>query len=182
MTPSPIPDTPKLTKALKMAGIAILGAFLLLALSCSKVEKSKMATGAALDTSSMIGQTGGGYFGDSAYAVVSYASIPEVYAAFRKEIFDKGVVKWDERFDCNHFAGYFVSLAQVRYYLDNWGSGTKAQTLAMGVVWYRPAGGKGGHAVVEAVTDKGVVDIEPQTGQIFTMTETERQSVYLRVY
>lgn len=163
-------------------GTLLLAVSLLALVSCAKREKSPMATGQVVTNYQLVSETGPAITADTAYAVVRHDSLPDIYASFRKEIFDKGVTKWDERFDCNHFASYYVALAQTRYYLDNWGSGSSAQTLAMGVLFYRKGGNGGGHAIVEAKTDKGVVDIEPQTGQVFVLTEAERQSVFLRLF
>jgi hypothetical protein len=140
------------------------------------------SAGVSVQTSELISIAGIGVYGDTKYAVVKASSIPEMYQLFQKEIFDKGVVKWDDRFDCNHFASYFVSLAQVKYYLDNWNSSTPAQTLAMGVIWYRLDGRVTYHAVVVVYTDAGLKYLEPQTGKLVTLSKTEELSAILRAF
>lgn len=118
------------------------------------------------------------YTGDTGYAQVRSAQLPAIYDNFRSEIFRQGVTKWDERFDCNHFAAYYVALAQTRFYIDNFHAETHAQSLAVGVFWYRPARG-GAHAIVCAITERGAVFIEPQTGREITLTPAERASAFL---
>lgn len=122
------------------------------------------------------------YAGDSHYAVVNSKYLPEFYDEFRKELFDKGVVKWDERFDCNHFASYYISLAQVKFYAKSWNSNTKAQTLAMGIYWYTKDNNQGNHAIVVILTENGLVYLEPQTGKMVKLTESEKNSSFLKVF
>lgn len=116
--------------------------------------------------------------GDSSYAQVNSSSLRGFYEAFRADLFARGVTKWDQRFDCNHFASYFVSLAQVQFYRDNFHGRTQAQTLALGVYWYHQAG-TGSHAIVVALTERGLIFIEPQTGVELSLTEPERESAFM---
>jgi len=126
---------------------------------------------------------GGAVTGDSEYALVSKQGLQEYYKEFRSELFRKGVVKWDERFDCNHFAGYYIELAQIKFYLSNFHSSSKAQTLAIGTFWYLPDHARGqGHAIVAALTDQGVVFLDPQTGLFTVLTVTELQSAYVKLF
>jgi hypothetical protein len=144
--------------------------------SCAKKEASPLASGQLVQNP---GLALPGFVGDGPYAVVKADALPGFYSDFKAELFDKGVVKWDERFDCNHFASYYIAKAQVGYYLANFHSSTPAQTLALAEVWYRPGGGIKGHAIVAALTDQGLVFIEPQTGGRLTLTPAERASCYL---
>jgi len=118
--------------------------------------------------------------GDRSYAVVDSAWLKSYYTTFRAELFRLGVTKWDGRFDCNHFASFYTSLAQTKFYADNFQSWTSAQSLAVGTFWYVSA--RGPHAIVVAITERGVVFIEPQTGQEITLTPGERQSAFLIVF
>lgn len=150
----------------------IIGCILLLVLiialtlpSCQKGDLSPMSTGKVVSAQELRDVMGTAFAGDTNYAVVSYEQLPAMWKTFQGEIFKKGVTRWNERFDCNHFAAYFISLCQVRYYLDNFHSGTKSQTLAMGEIWYS-TGPLAGHAVAGVLTDRGPVILETQTGEI----------------
>lgn len=116
--------------------------------------------------------------GDTGYAEVNSAWLKGYYDAFRSEIFRQGVTKWDERFDCNHFATYYAALAQTKFYLANFQSRTPAQSLAVGTFWYRSA--RGNHAIVMALTERGLLFIEPQTGAELQLAPAERASAYLK--
>jgi hypothetical protein len=118
--------------------------------------------------------------GDTAYAQVDSRWLGGFYDRFRSEIFRLGVTKWDPRFDCNHFASFYVALAQTEFYLQNFHSATKAQTLALGVVWYQSPGGA--HAIVSALTERGRVFIEPQTGAEVFLTPEQLGSIRLSLF
>lgn len=117
---------------------------------------------------------------DATYAEVSSAWLRDYYGEFRKTLFRQGVVKWEETFDCDDFASFYVSLAAVRFFTATWSSEFPAEALALGEFWYRPDGKRGqGHAIVTALTERGQVFIEPQSGQELTLTDSERLSRYL---
>lgn len=153
------------------------GALALLAFSgCSPKRDQQLSTGAVLSRTEL---PLGGFKGDLTYSVINPSALPRLYEDFRSVLFKQGLVKWDSRFDCNHFSSLYISLSQATYAVDNWLSTSPAQTLALAEVWYRPAGGPNGHAIVAAVTPSGLIFIEPQTGQQVTLTSTERSSIYL---
>src|SRR5574343_24812 len=121
-----------------------------------------------------------GTAGDGFYAEVNSAWLKSYYASFRDSLFREGVVKWDEKFDCNHFASFYVALAQLRFFSLNFHSSTAAQSLAVCEFWYKPEWAKGqGHAIVAAVTERGMVYVEPQTGTELQLTPNEIASRYL---
>ncbi len=138
--------------------------------------KPKCSTGRVIDPSELR-SLGAGYTGDAAYAQVSAAWLKSYYASFRSSLFREGVVKWDERFDCNHFASFYIALAQVRFFTENFQTKTAAQTLALGECWYHSE--RGPHAIVMAVADTGIVYIEPQTGAQLVLTGEEIASRFL---
>jgi len=148
-------------------------------IGCSKQPPS-MAAGATLTAAQLTAAAGPAVTGGTHYATVSAAALTAFYADFRSELFRQGVTKWDPRFDCNHFATYYVALAQTRFYLASFHSSTPAQTLALGVMWYQSA--RGAHAIVMAITDRGLLFIEPQTGDEITLTPAERQSAFLTFF
>lgn len=148
---------------------------------CSKTAPPAQSTARVLAAADVRTSLPGATLGDTAYAQVNSAWLAGYYAEFRAEIFRQGVVKWDDRFDCNHFASYYVALAQTKFYLANFQSRTSAQTLALGIFWYRPGAGIAGHAIVAALTERGLVFVEPQTGGELALTPAERATVYLAV-
>lgn len=176
---------------LTVSRVMLLLAFVLAVLvqSCSRSQDPaaapQLSAGSVVSRQALAQAVGpvATYLGDDSYAVVSSAALPGYYDSFRAEIFRQGVTKWDERFDCNHFATYYVALAQTRFYLEHFQSSTPAQTLAIGVYWYRPQAAKGGaHAVVIADTERGLVWIEPQDGHEFTPTDAEKMTVFLKAF
>jgi len=88
--------------------------------------------------------------GDVGYAEVNSAWLASYYDSFRNSLFREGVVKWDSKFDCNHFADAYAVLAQLKFVAENFQSRTSAQTLAIGVAWYRRDVDGGGHAIASA--------------------------------
>jgi hypothetical protein len=117
---------------------------------------------------------------DATYAEVSSAWLRSFYDDFRAVLFREGVTKWEETFDCDDFAAFYVSLAAVRFFNATWSSPIKAEALAIGEYWYRPEGGKGaGHTIVTALTERGQIYIEPQSGKEVYPTAAEKLSRYL---
>jgi hypothetical protein len=152
-----------------MAAIAAAG----LISSCAP-RVGKIATGDVIDRNSL---PLSGFRGDATYAVVRKDAIPALYDNFISVLSKQGLVKWDERYDCNHFASLFIALSQTQYAVAAWHSESKAQTLAMSEFWYFSP--RGGHAIVAIVTDHGLMFFEPQTGKEVQLTEFERKSAYM---
>lgn len=146
---------------------------------CARKDVS-LATSERVSGVALSAAFGGAVVGDDSYAVVSRSALPAFYEAFRAELFSKGVTKWDERYDCNHFASYYVSLAQVRYYLGGFHTFNAPQSLALGVYWYRD--GSIAHALVAALTDAGIVFIEPQTGKEVVLTKRQQAGAFLKYF
>ena len=154
--------------ALGIACLVIIG-------GCGRQEKA-LSTGKVM-TSTEVRATLPGYVGDTAYAVVRSTALPSLYDNFQTGLSREGLIKWDARFDCNHFAALYVALAQARYAVAAWQSSTPAQSLALAEVWYHRDDGKG-HAIVAAITEHGLQFIEPQTGAVITPSESERSNIY----
>jgi hypothetical protein len=154
--------------------VLILAGYLSLMGGCAKREAS-FSTGKAI-----AGATLPGFKGDGAYLEVSAAALPALHDNYRAVLSDLGLVKWDRRFDCNHLADLYIAAAQARHLVATWHSSTEAESLALGVVWYRRAAG-GNHAIIEARTDRGVVYVDPGAGpQSVTLTPGEQASIYFR--
>lgn len=121
-----------------------------------------------------------GAVGDASYATVRTAALPKLQQHFERALAREGLVRANDRFDCNHYVGLFIALAQARWSTDNWHSRAAAQSLALAEVWYwqRGIGGGQAHAVVAAATDEGLLYFEPQTGQRLELTIPERASIF----
>jgi hypothetical protein len=122
---------------------------------------------------------GFGHVGSTHVAQVRAAALPGLYSHFRDELFRLGIVRWNERFDCNQFAALYIALANARFYAANFHAETPAQSLALAEYWYRPGGSGNGHAIVLALTDRGPLFIEPQTGALLYLNPAEITSRYL---
>jgi hypothetical protein len=159
-----------------MKRFAVALALLMLA-GCGRQERA-LSTGAVTTAPNL---PLSGFKGDTAYATVQSTALPALYENFRDVLGKQGLVKWDARFDCNHVAALYVALAQAKFTVAAWQSDTKAQTLALAEVWYVPAtsDGKSGHAVVAALTERGLLFIEPQNGREIQLNAAERRTIYL---
>lgn len=144
-----------------------LAASVFLVAGCSRQEHA-LTTGATVEARALPGT----FHGDATYAIVRADALPALHENFAAVLSNQGLVQWDSRYDCNHFAALWVSLAQARYAAAAWHSDTKAQTLALAEVWFYSA--SGGHAIVAAVTDRGLVYLEPQTGREITLPPVAR--------
>jgi hypothetical protein len=140
------------------------------------------ATGRVLTGAEVRAVVPGAIVGDDRYAEVNSAWLPEWYRVFRAQLFKLGIVQWDERFDCNRIADFYSNLAQAFFSVEMFHSRTPAQALALGPFWYVRADGKGAHAVIQALTERGRVFIDPQTGRELDLKPDERQSAYVQLF
>lgn len=121
------------------------------------------------------------FVGDEVYAEVNSAWLASYYDVFRAELFRLGITKWDARFDCNRFAELYSGIAQAVYLRATFHSNHVGGALAIGPYWYRRANGQGMHAIVQILTERGVVYVDPQTGGWVQLTPAEKASAYLQV-
>lgn len=118
---------------------------------------------------------------DSSYAVINSAALPAYYTWFRERLRDLGIMRWDEKFDCDNFARLYCDLMAARFYGSTWESGTtpKAESPSVAGYWYVPGGsGFSGHAIAAVATERGLLFIEPQTGAELQLTDAEKASRY----
>ena len=111
-------------------------------------------------------------FGDETYQLVNPHEISTLYKNYQKDLFNKGIVRWDKKFDCNRFSLSFQSFAQISYY-NNSG---EAQSIAVGEIYYVRDNG-GPHAINIIVTPTDFLFIEPQSGEILNLTDSEKASI-----
>jgi hypothetical protein len=121
------------------------------------------------------------YVGDESYAEVNSAWLPAYYSRFRTELSRLGIMRGTERFDCNRFAEMNTGMAQIMFFREVFHSGIAAQALAVGPFWYWPEGSQSIHAIVQIVTERGVIFLDPQTGVILELTPAEIASAFLQV-
>lgn len=118
------------------------------------------------------------FFGDDVYAEVNSTWLERFYADFQTELARLGVDRWNERFDCNRIVDFYISLAQVRFYREAYRTNTPAKALAIAPYWYRRGDGSGSHAIVQAITERGRLFIDPQTGTEVYPTPQEHATAY----
>lgn len=140
------------------------------------------ATGKVLSSAQLRAVVPGAIVGENNYAEVNSAWLPGWYRLFRAKLFQIGIVKWDERFDCNRIAEFYSNLAQAFFSVGMFHSESPAQALALGPIWYERADGKGRHAIIQALTERGRVFIDPQTGLEMDLAPGERQSAYVQIF
>lgn len=146
--------------------------------SCSKKEAAPIITDQVLPYYFVASLFPESHVGDRSYSVINSTWLQAHWPEFRDDLFAKDVVGWDTRFDCNKFAAAFVSSVQLKYYRAQWRSWKPGQAAAIGEIWYVPTGAENGHAIVAAVTEKGLQFMEPQSGKFVALTDTERRSIY----
>lgn len=152
--------------------------------SLKPVHKAKVrpSTGRVFTRADMRRQTSTNYFGDELYAEVDSAWLRDFYGDFRRELHRLGIVRWNERFDCNRFTDLFIGLAQARFYRESFHSDTPARALAMGPYWYVRDDGRGTHAVVQVLTERGRIFIDPQSGEEVQLTRQENSLAYFQFF
>ena len=117
-----------------------------------------------------------GWHGDDTYQPVDSRWLEARYKTWRADLFRKGVVKWDERFDCNRFAAHFKADINVAYFVSTFHSRNAAQSAAVGEVWYtRDLGGR--HAVLTVLTETGWRYFDPQDGHWTSLSAAEERSI-----
>lgn len=148
----------------------------------ARAAKVSPMTGRIFSDRELRGTMPGAILGEAVYAEVNSEWLPQWYGTFRAQLFKIGLTRWDSRFDCNRVADFYSNLAQAFFSLEMYHSGTPAQALALGPFWYVRADGKGTHAIVQAVTERGRVFIDPQTGQEVKLSPLEEQSGYVQIF
>ena len=119
------------------------------------------------------------HFGASNYAVPTLDWLQGAcYSAFKARLWSENDDAWKVRFQCRDFARAFASFC-----VECWGTSTAASDcdgLAVGEIWFIPDQSQpaAGHAICPAITDKGLVFIEPQTGAVYPMTQAQIDSRY----
>jgi len=168
------------TRVASLARLAAAALVLVVAAIPAEARAVKPVTGRTLDRAAIVSNLPVANLGDVSYAEVNSEWLKNFYQTYRSELSRMGVVKWDSRYDCRRFAGLFTELAQNHFFQKEFHNDIKAHTLALGPIWYRPEQG-GGHAIIFALTEKGPVYLDPQSGQEVKLTPRERASIFFAV-
>ena len=98
------------------------------------------------------------------------------YAAFKARYFDAYLAKWQYRWECRDFAAAFRLFA-----VECWATSTELTTLdnddgiSVGEMWYKPTPDTA-HAICPIITNEGLLYLEPQNGQLCTLTSEQYSS------
>ncbi len=168
--PVPVGLSPSPTIAPLVEGWKITNAYV------ASREGAGVSAGANLSNREMRGILPMAFLPDNGYSIVHTEWLRSYYRAFRRDLFSKDIVGWEGRFDCNKFAAAYASGAQMRFFREQFHSRNQAQAAAVGEAWYR--GPVGPHAVNIAITENGLVFIDPQTGKFLTLSPEELASIY----
>jgi hypothetical protein len=113
---------------------------------------------------------------DSSYQFFNETTLEGFYSKYKKELFDKGVVKWNNSFDCNRFTLYFSAMAQIEYFAQGFGENGNGQAIGVGEVYYVDDV-LGPHAINILLIKGGFKFFEPQIGKIKYLSSKEKLSV-----
>jgi hypothetical protein len=87
---------------------------------------------------------------------------------------DHNLSQWRSTWDCDNFSStYYVFCQMCHAKADR-----KEEGIAVGELFYKQDAG-GGHAINLAVTEKGIIIIEPQNGQEMTLSKKEKENCWL---
>lgn len=164
--------------------LALACAWAALGTGCATMPRAKapMTTGTVLDKSGVWQLIPHAIQGDKRYAVIHSAWLRDFYGEYRAELCRLGIVKWDERYDCNRFAGFYAELARVKFFASQFYSWTNATAPAIAPYWYIRDNDASRHAIVVALTERGAVFVEPQTGAELQLSQHERATGFLAVF
>ena len=119
------------------------------------------------------------FFGGKSYAVPTLAwLLGDFYRDFHAALWHEDVSAWSPRFECRDFARSYACLAQIaNAHASNTPDGDDA--IAVGEIWFHPDANPPtqDHAVNAAITDEGLVFIDPQTGLVVTLKPSELLTV-----
>lgn len=117
------------------------------------------------------------HFGCADYEVPTLEWVQQkAWPAFRDWLFSMGCDKWQERFECRDFARMFAAFCVVCWAQTRMVSST-SDGVSVGEIWFNPEP-LTGHAICPVICDKGLVFIEPQTGQEYPMSAEQIATAY----
>jgi len=131
------------------------------------------------DLRSLFPSTAYFYAADDSYAKPALAwLLGPFWAWFWNDRTNKGLLAWDRRNDCDNFARSYTQGCEDCHAIT---AGNTDEGLAVGQFYYHRDIG-GAHAIVAAVTDAGLVFIEPQTGLRLALSPKEISTAFLVLF
>ena len=120
-----------------------------------------------------------GKFADESYAVMTEDSFlnTSTYMKWILRVF--GILGWQKKFDCDDFALLWKMLTSLRHAKAKAGT---SEGVACGVLWYVIDGTQTSHAVNIVKTERGWQVFDPQTEEFISLTQKERESVWLVLF
>lgn len=113
-------------------------------------------------------------FSDSEYNLPTNSYVfNKFYPFFQKELFRLKIDGWSQKFDCEDYAKMFKTLMQACHQ----NSDGDAEGIAVAEIHYKRDSGDN-HAINAIITDKGLIFLEPQTGESLVLSENEEKSIY----
>jgi hypothetical protein len=120
-------------------------------------------------------------FADATYAKPTLDWVKsKFYPKFWEHRIQLGLRPYTRRSDQDNFARSAAQFAQDCYFITPEGPkpNMKAEGLAFGEIWYAKADGSGHRSICVVITeDQGLIFMEPQNGNIITLTQSEILSV-----
>ena len=110
--------------------------------------------------------------GNYARPTTSYL-MGQFYDFYQAWMADHDLYKWRDKWDCDNFSSTYYVFAQICHTK----SARPEEGISVGELFYYPAGG--GHAINLAVTEKGLIVIEPQTGRELELADVEKESAVM---
>lgn len=131
------------------------------------------------DIRSLLPSTAYFYAADVSYSRPTLAWLTDVFWNwFWSDRTNKGLLKWDRRNDCDNFARAYAQSCEDCHAIT---AGNTDEGLAVGQFYYHQDIG-GVHAIVAAITEKGLTFIEPQTGAVLKLTDKEISTCFLALF
>lgn len=95
------------------------------------------------------------------------------YSFYQSWRADHNLNEWTMKNDCDNFASLYYAFAQICHAKSN----RSEQGIAVGELFYFVGADKEqGHAINIVITEKGVITIEPQNGNVQRLTADEKAS------
>ena len=114
------------------------------------------------------------FFSDNEYAVMSEESAKQTHSWLKWIMRIFGLWGWSKKFQCDDFALVWLGLHNLRHAKAK---NSNSEGVAAGILWYKKEGIIP-HAVNIIRTENGWKALEPQTNEIFELTNEEKLSAW----
>lgn len=115
------------------------------------------------------------FFSDEEYAIMSEESSKGTFKWLKWVLKIFGIWGWSKKFQCDDFALVWLGLHNLRHAKAK---ASNKEGVAAGILWYKKDG-KIPHAINIIRTESGWKALEPQTNEIFELTDEEKLSAWL---